>query len=98
MTLQRAPLLILLALFGCSPVSQATAERQCLARAHSATGPHGSVAVGAGTGGVRSRVEIDISTDYLLGRDPAAIYDQCVLEKTGQPPSQPLYARSDWKG
>lgn len=91
-----APLLLLLA---CGPVSMADAERQCLHRAHGATGPHGEVALGVGSDGKpRAGVKLGISSDYITGRDPSAVFDQCVYQKTGQPPSQPLYSRTDWKG
>ncbi len=42
-------------------------------------------------------LELQVSTDYLQGRDPSAVYDQCVVQKSGMPPSIPLYSRSDWK-
>ncbi|WP_050524167.1 hypothetical protein [Pseudorhodobacter wandonensis] len=89
----------LLAMAACGPVTLAQAERQCLARAYDASGPHGSVGVGVGGDGkAKAKVSLGISSDYLMGRDPSAVYDQCVFQKSGQMPSQPLYARTDWKG
>jgi hypothetical protein len=89
----------LLAMAACGPVTLAQAERQCLARAYDASGPHGSVGVGVGDDGkAKAKVSLGISSDYLMGRDPSAVYDQCVFQKSGQMPSQPLYARTDWKG
>lgn len=90
--------LTLILLSACGPMSIADAERHCLARASDAAGTHGNIAVGVADGVARSRVVLDISTDALLGRDPSAVYDQCVFQKTGQPPRQPLSARADWKG
>ncbi|MGO4907539.1 hypothetical protein ACEN2J_04315 [Pseudorhodobacter sp. W20_MBD10_FR17] len=89
----------LLTMAACGPVSVAQAERECLARAYDASGPHGSVGVGVGSDGKGlAKVSLGISSDYIMGRDPSAVYDQCVFQKSGQPPSQPLYSRSDWKG
>lgn len=83
----------------CGPVSVAEAERQCFERARLAQQPRGEVAVGVGTGGHSGgRLEVTIGSDYLLGRDPAAVYETCVMAKSGEPPSRPLYARPDWKG
>ena len=84
-------------LVACGPISVREAERQCFERARLAQQPRGEVGFGVGTGGARSRVELNITSDYLLGRDPSAVYDQCVLQRSGQPPSQPLHSRSDWK-
>ena len=89
---------LLLALSACGPVSQATAEQQCYERARLAQQPRGEVALGAGTGGLKSRVEVEITSDFLQGRDPSQVYETCVVEKTGQLPSRPLYLRDDWKG
>ena len=43
-------------------------------------------------------VEVEITSDYLLGKDPSAVYESCVMSKTGQAPSRPLYMRPDWTG
>lgn len=91
-------LMTILLIAACGPIPVADAERQCLSRAYDASGPHGEVLVGVAGGKPRSRVTLDISTDYLAGRDPSAVYDQCVLRKSGQPPSRPLYSHPDWKG
>ena len=88
--------ILLLALAACGPVSVQQAERQCLERAKGARGPTGEITMGVGGGKARGSVEVGISSDYLMGRDPSALFDQCVYQKSGQPPSQPLYTRSDW--
>jgi hypothetical protein len=89
----------LLTMAACGPVSLAQAERQCLGRAYDASGPHGSVGVGIGSDGKpRGKVSLGVTSDYLMGRDPSAVYDQCVFQKSGLMPSQPLHSRSDWKG
>jgi hypothetical protein len=88
------PILALLA--ACGPVSVPQAERTCLERAKSTAGPRGEITLGVGGGRPRGSIELDVSSDYLMGRDPSAVFDQCVFQKSGQPPSQPLYTRSDW--
>ena len=77
----------------------AQAEKQCFERARLAQQPRGEVAIGVGSNGRASgAVELTVTSDYIMGRDPAAIYEACVMAKAGQPPSRPLYARPDWKG
>lgn len=91
--------LLLPLLAACGPISVAEAERQCFERARLAQQPRGEVMIGVGSGGRRAAgVEVEISSDYLMGRDPAAVYETCVMSKSGEPPSRPLYARPDWKG
>ncbi len=90
------PLLFLLV--ACGPVSLQEAERACFERARLAQQPRGSVGVGVNSNGQTSGVlDLQVSTDFLQGRDPSAVYDQCVFQKSGLAPSQPLYSRSDWK-
>jgi hypothetical protein len=74
-------LLPLLMLAACAPIPVDEAERQCLA---------------GGTGGFGAQVTIDVSTDYLAGRDPAAVFDACVLRRSGNPPSRPLTSQPGW--
>lgn len=81
-------LIALLALAACGPVSRENAEFQCREQAHLAERPRGNVAIGAGTGGVRSRVALEIGSDFILGRDPASVYDQCAMRRTGQLPKR----------
>ena len=91
-------LILLAILSACGPISQQQAEADCFARARDATGPHGEIGLGVGNNGPVAGLELNISSDYIQGRDPSAVYDACVYQKTGQPPSQPLYTRPDWKG
>ena len=98
-TFARWPLALGLLLAACGPMTLAEAERQCFERARLAQQPRGEVAFGVGSGGrTAAALELNVSSDYLLGRDPAAVYETCVVSKSGEPPSRPLYARSDWKG
>lgn len=90
------PLLLMLA--ACGPMTLAEAERQCFERARLAKQPRGEVFVGGGTNGAVAGLDVTISSDYLTGRDPSAVYESCVMSKVGEPPSLPLYSRPDWKG
>lgn len=85
-------------LAACAPLPVERAERLCLEQARLAKAPRGTVAVGAGTQGLSSKIDVTISSDFLLQRDPSAVFDACVFDKSGQPPRQPLYSRLDWKG
>lgn len=92
-----------LALAACGPLPLASAERVCLDDARAATGPHGKVGVGVGSGGRHgthafTRFEVSVSSDYIMGRDPAEVYNACVQRRAGQPPSRPLYDQPGWSG
>ena len=82
----------------CGPVPLDQAERECLQDARLAVHPRGEIGFGVGSNGPSVDLDLTISTDYLLGRDPSAVFEACVINKSGQRPSQPLYSRSDWKG
>ncbi len=85
--------LVLLPLAGCGPIPLAQAEQQCLERAQAAMGPQGSVQFQFDNhGNVSTGVTLGVSSDYLQGRDPAQVYDECVYRLSGQMPTQPLYA------
>lgn len=91
------PFVALLA--ACGPMSVKQAERECFERARLAASPRGEVSVGMGSNGkTAGGVELSVSTDYILGKDPSAVYETCVMSKSGAAPSVPLYQRSDWKG
>ncbi len=88
-----------LALAACGPVPVAEAERQCLERAQLSQQPRGAVAVGIGSGGrVSGSVGLTVTSDFIMGRDPSAVYESCVFQKSGEPPSRPLYQHSEWRG
>ena len=88
-----------LMLAACGPISVDEAERQCFERARLAQQPRGEVSVGVNSDGkAAGGLELSISSDYLTGRDPAEIYNSCVMSKAGEMPSRPLYDRPDWKG
>ena len=97
--MKRLALLLLLALTACGPMTVQQAERQCFDRARLAQQPRGSLSFGVGSNGAKAaELELNVSSDYLMGKDPSAVYDSCVMSKSGQPPTRPLYARPDWKG
>ena len=94
-----APFALLSMLAACGPMTLAEAERQCFERARLAQQPRGEIAVGVGSGGRKAAgIGLEISSDYLFGKDPSAVYESCVMSKAGEPPSRPLYMRPDWRG
>ena len=104
--MRRAAILSLLigpvALAACGPIPLAQAERACMEDAYLATAPRGSVGVGVGSGGgddfVFGGFEMRVSSDYIMGRDPAEVYASCVQRRSGYPPSRPLYDHPAWSG
>lgn len=94
----RRSVLALLLLSACGPVSLQQAERECFNRARLAQQPRGEVGIGVDSNGnIESNIELNISSDYIQGRDPSAVFDQCVYEKSGLAPSRPLYSYPEWK-
>lgn len=87
-----------LGLAACGPVPLAQAEAECYDRGQLAEQPRGTIRVGVGTDGPYLGGEIGISTDYLQGRDPSQVYDQCVYQRSGQMPSRPYYTLPDVQG
>jgi hypothetical protein len=97
--MQRAAALLLLLPAACGPLPLAEAERQCVERARLAQQPRGEFAVGVGSGGRRAtEFSVEISSDYLAGRNPSDVYELCVRQRAGQPPSRPLAAQPGWTG
>jgi hypothetical protein len=41
-------------------------------------------------------VELEITSDFLMGRDPSAVFETCVMQKSGQLPSRPLSQMPGW--
>ncbi|SPH24822.1 hypothetical protein DEA8626_03855 [Defluviimonas aquaemixtae] len=90
------PAMALLA--ACGPMSVERAEDVCFERARLAAGPRGLIAVGGGSGGAASKVRLELSTEWIQGKDPSALYISCVHRKSGSFPRRQLYDRPDWKG
>lgn len=80
-----------LALVACGPMTLPDAERACISDAQMAQHPRGSVAFGIGSGGSKgASVELGISSDYLLHRDPDQVYAACVQQRAGVAPLRPF--------
>ena len=97
--MMRRALALFALLAACGPMSVQQAERECFDRARLAEAPRGMVKVGGTSDGkVAGGLSVAVSTDYVLGKDPSAIYETCVMSKSGQAPTRPLHDRPDWKG
>ena len=87
------PLLAAVALIaGCSsePVSVRQAMEMCKEPARKAGGPTGTVGLGFDSeGGVSSSLSIELTDDYLFGRDPDEVFEECVVKLSGSVPDHP---------
>jgi len=56
--------------------------------------------VGSGSGGTRGygSLELEISSDYIRGRDPSDVFNRCVLRRSGQMPVRVLADQPGWRG
>ena len=72
------------------PMEPERAAQVCEERARAAQGPTGRVTLGANSssGGFVGG-EIGVSGDFLAGRDPLAVYEDCVRARTGAGPIRP---------
>lgn len=87
----------LLGLAACAPIPVEQAERACLREARDASAPRAEIGLGLGSGGYRSGyVGFEVSSDYVMGRDPADVFDNCVRRRSGQPPGRPLQEQPGW--
>lgn len=97
--MRKLVLIVPVILMSCGPVTVQQAERQCLERARLAQQPRGEIGLGVGSGGrALGRFEINVSSDYILGRDPSAVFDTCVMQKSGEAPTRSLMSFPEWKG
>jgi len=81
---------------GCDlpPLSPDRAAEICEERARAAQGPTGRVTVGSNSNsGPFGGVEIGVSSDFVAGRDPLEVYEQCIFDRTGAAPIRPLVLR-----
>ena len=82
-----SPILLLAA---CAVTPEEAADR-CEERARNAAGPNGEARLGVNSEkGVVGGVELTITSDLIAGRDPQVVYENCVLQLTGQGPVRPL--------
>lgn len=95
-------LTMLAALAACGPVPVDRAEDSCLRDAELASRPRGEVTMGVAGGsgrvGTVGRLEVDLSSDYLMGRDPSDVFNRCVMRRSGQLPSRALADQPGWRG
>lgn len=96
-------LALVASLAACGPVPVDQAERSCLRDARLAQHPRGSVTmgVGGGDGGglhTMGRVSVEVSDDYIMGRDPSEVFTRCVINRSGQMPTVPLESQPGWRG
>ena len=77
-------------LAACGQVSEENAFAQCTERARLAVQPRGEIGVGYGTGGAAARGSVTITSDFIAGRDPQLVYDNCFRQLTGAGPTRPL--------
>ncbi|NDU99964.1 hypothetical protein [Pseudoroseicyclus tamaricis] len=62
----------------------------CEARARAATGPTGEARLGVNSNsGPSVGLSIGLSSDYIAGRDPLEVYNECVWQRTGAAPIRP---------
>ena len=95
----RRALIALLLLAACGPIPVEQAERACVEQANLALHPRGTVGIGVNSDGQAvGTLDVTVSSDYLMGRDPAAVYNSCVKSRSGQFPTRPLYDQPGWRG
>lgn len=88
-------ILMLAGVASCGPVNPELAAQQCETRARAAQGPTGEIAFGVNSNtGAFTNAKIGVSSDFLQGRDPAQVYDACVLQLTGELPIRPPVLRT----
>lgn len=86
-------------LAACGPIPVQEAERACVEQANLALHPRGKVGVGmTSEGKAAGTFEMTVSSDYLMGRDPSAVFNACVKSRSGEFPSRPLYDQPGWRG
>lgn len=74
-------------------MSPELAAKKCEERARAAASPiSGTAEFGVSNDGIVSDLDVNIalSSDYVQGRDPYIVYDQCVRDLSGQGPIRPL--------
>ena len=80
-----------LLLAACGPVLSEEAADRCEERARNAAGPTGEARLGVNSErGVVGGLDLKVTSDFIAGRDPQAVYENCVVQLTGQGPVRPL--------
>ena len=76
------------------PMDPEKAAERCEERARAAQGPTGEVRVGVNSNdGPFAGASVGVSSDFLQGRDPQAVYQSCVMRLTGNAPIRPPVLR-----
>ena len=76
------------------PVDPARAADDCEARARAAQAPESRITLGANSNtGPFASGSVSVSSDFVRGRDPVALYESCVFQKTGELPIRPVRLR-----
>jgi hypothetical protein len=87
------------ALASCGPIPVQDAEQACVEDANLALRPRGRVGVGIGSNGkATGMLDVTISSDFITGRDPSAVFNSCVKARSGQFPTRPLTDQPGWVG
>ncbi|MEP1388936.1 MAG: hypothetical protein ABJO29_05180 [Yoonia sp.] len=84
-------------LAGCAlpPPDPALVADQCEQRARDAQGPTGEVTVGFNNrSGGFADASVGVTSDFLRGLDPIAVYERCVFQRTGELPIRPPVLRN----
>ncbi len=93
---------LLALLSACGPVTREAAEAECFERARLATQPRGEVYVGTSVGpggGPYVGGKVAVSSDFIQGRDPSALYDSCVFQTAPGSRRRSRFTHApDWKG
>jgi hypothetical protein len=88
------PFIALLAATACAPMTPERAADRCEERARAAQGPEVGLRMGVSNrSGVFGGASIGISADSIMGRDPLAVYESCVMNLTGELPIRPARLR-----
>jgi hypothetical protein len=90
---------VFLGIAGCAtaPVPVEEAEMTCLRDARDAVRPRTEIGLGLGSDGYRGGyVGVELSSDYIMGRSPADVFDACVRRRSGHAPNRPLNEQPGW--
>lgn len=70
------------------------AAQACEERARAAQGPTGEVTFGFNSqSGSVAGATVGLSSDFLTGKDPVEVYENCVFQRTGMAPIRPPVLR-----
>lgn len=94
MKLRATAMTCLALLSACVPISREAAADRCEDRARAAQAPEAEVQIGTNSRtGAFVNGSIGISSDFIRGSDPLAVYQSCVVNLTGEPPIRPPVLR-----